>query len=284
MRTNTSRHNSPNGSDFERLNDPKVAQEEDNKSESNSSTSNRDTNEGDNSTAIGSHASSAHLKRRRKHSDIHTQSQLTTYRGALYFQCNYCPQKHKETGGTKTMRDHLIKVYSWYGMTSVQLKKKRKNQQIEAILERSAPGEAKRLQAKRAELLKDSINKKTLDYLYIRYTVNANALFSHVEHPDFRVLLRNINPAANNALPNSHNTIQSRVMELYAEGKRRVSFMLQGALSSIHITCDAWTISNHLGALDVVSHFTSKEELLRELLLLLSEQEGSHSGQNPYII
>ncbi len=30
----------------------------------------------------------------------------------------------------------------------------------------------------------------------------------------------------------------------------------------------------------VVSHFTSKEELLRELLLSLSQQEGSHSGQN----
>ena len=69
-------------------------------------------------------------------------------------------------------------------------------------------------------------------------------------------------------------------MELYAEGKRRVSFMLQAALSSIHITCDAWTTPNHLGAWGVVSHFTSEERLLRELLLSLSEQEGSHSGQN----
>ena len=69
-------------------------------------------------------------------------------------------------------------------------------------------------------------------------------------------------------------------MELYAEGKRRVSFMLQAALSSIHITCDAWTIPNHLGAWGVVSHFTSEEGLLRELLLSLSEQEGSYSGQN----
>ena len=69
-------------------------------------------------------------------------------------------------------------------------------------------------------------------------------------------------------------------MELYEEGKRRVSFMLQAALSSIHITCDAWTTPNHLGAWGVVSHFTSEERLLRELLLSLSEQEGSHSGQN----
>ena len=64
LRANTSSHNSHNGSDFERLNDPKAAQEEDDGSESDSSKSNRDTNEKDNSTAIGSHASSAHLKRR----------------------------------------------------------------------------------------------------------------------------------------------------------------------------------------------------------------------------
>ena len=44
-------------------------------------------------------------------------------------------------------------------MNSVQLKRKRKNQGIEAIFERSAPGGANRLQANRAELLKDSINK-----------------------------------------------------------------------------------------------------------------------------
>ncbi len=77
------------------------------------------------------------------------------------------------------------------------------------MLERSAHGEAKRLQAKRAELLKDSINKETLEYLYIRNTVNANAPFFQVEHLDFRVLFQYINPAANKALPNSRNTIQS---------------------------------------------------------------------------
>ncbi len=128
--------------------------------------------------------------------------------------------------------------------------------------------------------MKDSINKETLEYFYICYTVNANAPFSQVENLDFRVLLQYINPAANNALPYSQNKIQFRVMELYVEGKRRVSFMLQPALSSIHITCDAWTTPNHLVALDVVSHFTSEKVLLRELLLSLSEQEGSHSGQN----
>ena len=110
LRTNTSSHNSPNCSDFEKLNDITAAQEEDDESESDFGTSNKDTNERDNSTAICSHASSTHLKRRRKCLDIHTQSRLTTYRGALYFQCIYCHQRYKESRGTKNMRDHIIKV------------------------------------------------------------------------------------------------------------------------------------------------------------------------------
>ncbi len=69
-------------------------------------------------------------------------------------------------------------------MTSVQLWRK-KNQEIEKIFERSALEEAKCLEANRAELLKDFINKDILGYFYVFYTVNANALFSQVEHPDF---------------------------------------------------------------------------------------------------
>ena len=126
LRSNTSSHNSPNGSDFENLNDPNSAQKEDDESKSDFNTSNRDTNRKNNSTAIGLHSSFAHLKRCQKRSDIYTQSRLITYRGALYFQSNYCTQKYKESGGTKNMKDHLIKVYGWVGMTYVQLNKKKK--------------------------------------------------------------------------------------------------------------------------------------------------------------
>lgn len=126
----------------------------------------------------------------------------------------------------------------------MQLKRKRENQEIETMFERVAPGEAKRLEARKMELLKNSINKETLEYLYVRYTVNANAPFSHVEHPDFRTMLQYINlqyinPATNSLLPDSHNTIRSQFKDLFTEGRRPISLMLQSAPSSIYITCDA---------------------------------------------
>lgn len=136
------------------------------------------------------------------------------------------------------MRDHLTKAQSWDGMTALQLKRRRENQEIAAVLWRLAPSEGKRLEVKRAELLKIFIDKETLEYLNICYTVNANVSFSQVKHPDFQIILQYINPAANNVLFSSHNTIRSWVMNLYSEGKRRIFFMLQAGISSIHITCD----------------------------------------------
>lgn len=217
---------------------------------------------------------------RRKRSEIHSQTHLTSHNGASYFQCNYCSQKYKQSGGTKNVRDHLKKVHGWDGLTTIQLGGKLENQEVDVITDRYPSNEAKRWEVKRTELLNDSVNKDTLEYLYVRYTVNANVPFSQVEHPDFRILLDYINSAANTALPNSNNTIRSRVMELYQEGKQRVALILQAALSSIHITCDSWTTPNHIGAWGLVSHFTSEEGVLCELLLSLSEQQGSHSGFN----
>lgn len=217
---------------------------------------------------------------RRKRSEIHSQTHLTSHNGASYFQCNYCSQKYKQSGGTKNVRDHLKKVHGWDGLTTVQLGIKVENQEVDVITDRYPSNEAKRCEVKRTELLNDSVNKDTLEYLYVRYTVNANVPFSQVEHPDFRILLEYINSAANTALPNSNNTIRSRVMELYQEGKQRVALILQAALSSVHITCDSWTTPNHIGAWGLVSHFTSEEGVLCELLLSLSEQQGSHSGFN----
>lgn len=268
----------PIESKIESDNDPVAAKYEQNEEGHTSSDNgtNSDTNEEFFMAEPGPHNTSQTLRSRRNHSNIHSQTHLTLHNGATYFQCNYCSQKYKRSGGTKNIRDHLTKFHGWDGLTAMPLKRKRENQEIDMVMER----EAKRWEAKLERPLKASFNKDTLEYLYVRYTISANAPFSLVEHPDFRNLLEYINPAANTALPDSHNTIRSRVMELFQEGKQRVALVLQAALSSIHISCEAWTIPNHIGAWGIVGHFTSKEGVLCELLLSLSEQQGSLPGFN----
>ncbi len=182
---NPSSYNSFNRFVLKKLNYSNASQEENNESESDSCISNGDNKERNKSIIISSHSFSAHLKCHSKRLAIHTQSQLTNYRGFLYSQCNYFSKKYKKNKCSKNITDHLIKVDYGDRMISFPLKRKRKQEEMEKIFERSAPRETKRLEAKGANLFKDSINKKTLEGLYVCYTLNANAFFSQVEHPDF---------------------------------------------------------------------------------------------------
>lgn len=88
------------------------------------------------------------------------------------------------------------------------------------MLKYVASQEAQRLKTREIGLLKDSIDKETLEYLYIKYTMKANIFLSQIEHPNFRILLQYINQAINSLLPNSHNMIGSHVFYLFLEGKQ----------------------------------------------------------------
>ena len=64
------------------------------------------------------------------------------------------------------------------------------------------------------------------------------------------------------------------------EGKIRLHYLLATAISDIYITCDMWTLLNHLGILAVVAHFTSEKSQLLTVTLALVELQGKHLGPN----
>ena len=129
-------------------------------------------------------------------------------------------------------------------------------------------------------MLASDINKATLEYLYVKWIINQNLPFDLVEDHDFRVFLNYVNEAANSLLPTSHNTIKSRIMQLFWEEKQRVRSLLHTTISDIYITCDLWSLDNSLGLLGIVAHFTSENCQLQCLTLSLKELEGAHSGDN----
>lgn len=89
-----------------------------------------------------------------------------------------------------------------------------------------------------------------------------------------------VNPAANELLPSSHNTIRAKFLHLFQEGKTRVQYLLQLAISDVHITCDLWTSPNHLGILGVTAHFTNEDSKLQTLALAMKKVQGAHTGKN----
>lgn len=124
------------------------------------------------------------------------------------------------------------------------------------------------------------LDKATLEYLYLDWTISRDIPFNQVRDTKFRTWIEYVNPVANRMLPDSDSTIKAHAEALFQEGKQRLRHILATALSDIHITCDMWTSPNHLGLLGVVGHFTSEKGELQVVTLALKELQGEHSGEN----
>ena len=199
-------------------------------------------------------------------------------------KCNYCLTTYRTRGGTHAPRNHLLQKHKIDSANRLTIATAQYEERIEVALLRLPEEEKER---KDRQFLKEAtsrLSKQHLEYLYLKWTVMADVEFSQIYNKDFRTFLHYINQPANKMLPSSDTTIRTRVMLLFQEGQQRLRYLLQSAASSIHLTCDAWTSSNSLALLGVVSHFVDESGALRTLLLALKELEGEHSGENMAII
>ena len=217
--------------------------------------------------------------RRQVRADIYSQISILSVNGCEYFKCNTCPQQYKRSAGTKNIRNHLLKRHGWTSLTGVQNKRKRENESIKDVVKRMGPAVEERRDAIRKKLLSESLDKETLEYLFVQTVILCDLSFNLVQNHTFRTWLEYVNSAANDLLRNSGSTIRNRIMSLHQEGQRRICLVLQDALSSIHILCDGWTTPNALGIFGIVGHFTNEEGKLQALLLALVEVEGAHTGE-----
>ena len=202
-----------------------------------------------------------------------------------FFICNRCKKAYNIRGGTGAIARHLKKSHSIDPTPSgVAEKRIREGVSIDAAVLRGVQINQKAEAERRKELMGIGLDKATLEYLYLQWTIPQNIPFNHVRDQGFRIFLEYINPVANRMLPNSDSTIKSHAAGIFAEGKQRLRHLLATAISDIHITCDMWTSPNRLGLLGVVGHFTEEDSKLHTVTLALKELEGEHSGQNQAVI
>ena len=225
----------------------------------------------------GSSVSQAFKRPRAKTSYIHEH---VTMRGDSLV-CNACSKVYKTSGGTGAMSRHLKEKHSIDPIaSSVAAKRIREGTAIDQAILRGAEINRKAEEKRREELIGIHLDKATVEYLYLQWTITRNIAFDHVRDQAFRTFLEYVNPIANRVLPDSDSTVKIHAEALFVEGKRRLRHILATALSDIHITCDMWSSPNHLGLLAVVGHFTSEKGVLHSVTLALVELQGEHSGEN----
>ena len=214
---------------------------------------------------------------RHKTSSIHEH---VSTQGDQYI-CNRCSKAYSVSGGTGAVARHLKAKHSINPTASgVAEKRIKEGRSIDQAVLRGAEMNIKAEEKRKEEYLGSYLNKETLEYLYLQWTVPSNISFNQVRDSGFRTFLEYINPVANRMLPDSNYTVKTHAKGLFAEGKQRLRHILATALSDIHIICDIWTSPNYIGLLGVVAHFTSEKGQLHVITLALIELQGDHSGLN----
>lgn len=210
-------------------------------------------------------------------SSIH---EFISRRGGQY-ACNRCGKMYSVSGDTGAIGRHLKKLHSIDPSPSgVAEKRIRDGTDVAAAILRGAEVNIKADEKRKDEIMGRHLDKNTLEYLYLQWTISRNIPFDQVRDRGFRTFLEYVNPIANQMLPDSDSTVKTHAEGLFAEGKQRLRHLLGTAISDIHITCDMWSSPNHLGLLAVVGHFTGEDSKLHTVTLALKELQGEHSGIN----
>jgi hypothetical protein len=84
-----------------------------------------------------------------------------------------------------------------------------------------------------------------------------------------------------NAMPTSSSTISTWIMDCFSENKIKIQHHLkQKAISSIHLSFDLWTSTNHLALLGIVAFWVDTSGCIQHALLGLPRLLGAHTGEN----
>ena len=136
------------------------------------------------------------------------------------FVCNRCSKVYKSSGGTGAIARHLKKAHSIDPTASgIAGKKPRERTAIDAAILRGAETNLEAEEKRREELMAIGLNKTTLEYLYLQWTIPQNIPFSQVRNTEFRTFLEYVNPVANRMLPNSESTMKIHAESLLGEGR-----------------------------------------------------------------
>ena len=151
---------------------------------------------------------------------------------------------------------------------------------IEKIFNRQFELEKQRKNRQLHEFQTQTIDKKMLEFLYLRWVIIVNFFFDQTVNDDFRVFLHYINVFVNSMFSRFDNTIKKRDVEFFKKNQKRIEIMLRQSIFDIHITCDVWNFSNHLNLLIVVFHFVNENMQQQIILLALKKLQKIHFDEN----
>ena len=117
--------------------------------------------------------------------------------------------------------------------------------------------------------------------LFLQWIICCNLALSMVENSVFRSLIRFINRAILEYLPESSDTIRKWVISEYQRQKEIKKEIIRKSRSWISISFDTWTAPfSKKHVVSIIAHFVDENWERRHLQLSMSRLYGGHSGEN----
>lgn len=121
-----------------------------------------------------------------KTSGIHQHCKKKMHAIGLAFVCNYCSKLYKCSGGTGSMKRHLKERHQINPeANTIALKRRGDGTTVDAAILRGAEINIAAEEKRREELMSIDLDKTTLEYLYLQWTITQDIPFNQVVHFSF---------------------------------------------------------------------------------------------------
>src|SRR5579871_5222502 len=197
--------------------------------------------------------------------------------GKVLHYCKRCINPRWSTYVSGNARYHLESEHHIFVQEDSRLQQGRQ-QAIENAFARTNVKQIQQVKEKEMNTLRKAINFDSFREAQMLLVARRRVPFNFVTWPEYQALLMAVNPAVEEFLVDSGNTVAADLDRAYSAHQESVKERLKLARSPIHFSMDVWSSPHRKAFMAVHAQWVDENYKLRKALLGLPNIRRSHAG------
>lgn len=197
--------------------------------------------------------------------------------GRLLHYCTRCHNPSWSTHISSNARYHLEKTHHIIVQEDSKCQHRRQIA-IENAFARTAVKEVQLVKEKEMNTLRSVINVDAFREAQMLLSAHKHLPLNFVAWPEYQALLTAINPAVQEFLTDSGNTVAGDLNRAYDAHRESVQRSLSRARSRVHIAMDVWSSPQRKAYIAIHAQWVDESYKLRKALLGLPNLRRAHAG------
>lgn len=205
--------------------------------------------------------------------------------GKILHYCKRCRNQTWSTYVTGNARYHLESEHHIFVEEDSRPQKGRQ-QAIENAFARTTAKQTQQVKEKEINTLRKVINFDGFREAQMLLAARRRVPLNFVTWPEYQALLMAVNPAVEEFLTNSGNTVTEDLDRAYSAHQESIKERMKLAQSPIHFSMDVWSSPHRKAFIAVHAQWVDENYILRKALLGLPNLRHSHAGAAmvPYLM